>query len=62
MAAASGNRRQFDVMEGHCKQCLVYSRRYELEGEKKTTSTFKALRSFCFSRQRQGNLLDAVTT
>jgi hypothetical protein len=61
MAAVTGNRRQFDLTEGHLQRCLVYSRRYELEGEKKISSTFEALRSYCSLRQRQGNLSDALT-
>jgi hypothetical protein len=32
-----------------------------LEGEKKTTSKFNALRTYCFLRQLQGNLSDALT-
>jgi tetratricopeptide (TPR) repeat protein len=61
MATVTGNRRQFDVMEGHCQRYLIYSRRYGLEGEKKTTSIFEALRSYCYLRQNQGNLSDALT-
>jgi tetratricopeptide (TPR) repeat protein len=61
MAKVTGNRRQFDVMEGHCQRCLVYSRRYELEGEEKTTSIFDALRAYVTLRQHQGNLSDALT-
>jgi hypothetical protein len=61
MARVTENRRQFDVTEGHCQRCLVYSRRYEVEGEKKTTSIFEALKTYCNLQQEQGNLLDAVT-
>jgi tetratricopeptide (TPR) repeat protein len=61
MAKVTGNRRQFDVMEGHCQRCLVYSRRYELEGEKKTTMIFDALRAYVTLRQQQDNLSDALT-
>jgi hypothetical protein len=61
MATVSGNRRQFDVTEGHCQRCLLYSRRYSLEGEKKTTSIFEALRSYCFLREKKGNLLESLT-
>jgi hypothetical protein len=60
MAMVTGNRRQFHAAEGHCRRCLAYSRRYELEGEKKTTSIFEALRFYCTLRQLQGNLLDAL--
>jgi hypothetical protein len=61
VATLTGNRRQFDVMEGHCQRCLVYSRKYALEGEKKTTSIFTALRTYCNLRMRQGNLSDALS-
>jgi hypothetical protein len=61
MAKVTVTRRQFDAAEGHCQRCLVYSRRYELEGEKKTTSIFEALRSYCNLRQQQDNLSDALT-
>jgi hypothetical protein len=61
MATVTGNRRQFDVTEGHCQRCLVSSRSYELEGEKKTTMIFEALRTYCSLRNRLGNLLDALT-
>jgi hypothetical protein len=61
MAAVTGDRRQFDVAEGHCQRCLVYSRRYKLEGEKKTTSIFESLKTHCSLRERQGKLSDALT-
>jgi hypothetical protein len=61
MAIATGYRRQFGSMEGHCQRCLVYSRRYELEGEKKTTSIFNALQTYYNLRSRQGNYSDAPT-
>jgi tetratricopeptide (TPR) repeat protein len=61
MVAVTGDRRNFDAAEGHCQRGLVYSRRYELEGEKKTTSIFKILKSYCNLRKIQGNLSDALT-
>jgi hypothetical protein len=61
MAEVTVDRRQFDAAEGHCQRCLVYSRRYELEGEKKTTSIFEVLQTYCSLRQHQGNLSDALT-
>jgi hypothetical protein len=61
MAAVTVRRRQFDTVEGHCKRCLVYLLRFFLEGEKKTTSIFEALKSYCNLRQQQDNLLDAST-
>jgi tetratricopeptide (TPR) repeat protein len=61
MAAIALNRRQFDLAEGHCQRCLAYSRRYGLEGEEKITTIFNALGTYCDLRQRQGNLLDALT-
>jgi hypothetical protein len=61
VATVTGSRRQFDVTEGHCQRCLLYSRRYELEGEKKNASIFTALRTYCILRQQQGNLSDALT-
>jgi hypothetical protein len=36
MAALTINIDQLDIAEGHCQQCLAYSRRYGLEGEKKS--------------------------
>eukprot|EP00596_Hydrurales_sp_CCMP1899_P005898 CAMPEP_0119035596 /NCGR_PEP_ID=MMETSP1177-20130426/2717_1 /TAXON_ID=2985 /ORGANISM="Ochromonas sp, Strain CCMP1899" /LENGTH=229 /DNA_ID=CAMNT_0006994089 /DNA_START=83 /DNA_END=769 /DNA_ORIENTATION=+ len=61
MARVTMDRRQFDAAEGHCQRCLVYSRRYELEGEKKTTMIFDALRAYVTLRQQQDNLSDALT-
>jgi hypothetical protein len=61
MAAIAMNRRQIDLAEGLCQRCLAYTRRYGLEGEKKTTMIFTALQYCCNLRQLQGNLLDALT-
>jgi hypothetical protein len=61
MARVTVDRRQFDAAEGHCQRCLVYSRRYELEGEEKTTSIFEALQIYSTLRQHQGSLSDALT-
>jgi tetratricopeptide (TPR) repeat protein len=61
MARVTVDRRQFDAAEGHCQRCLVYSRRYNLEGEEKTTSIFEALQTYSTLRQHQCNLSDALT-
>jgi hypothetical protein len=61
MVIVTENRRQFNATEGHCKRCLVYSRRYGLEGDKKITMIFTALVSYCVLRQQQGNLSDELT-
>jgi tetratricopeptide (TPR) repeat protein len=61
MAIIAVNRNQFDLAEEHCQRCLAYSRRYGLEGEKKTTMIFQALRTYCSLRQYQCNLLEALT-
>jgi hypothetical protein len=47
MANNAMNRYKLDIAEGHCLQCLAYSRRYGLEGEEKTTMIFEALRTYC---------------
>lgn len=60
MAAWSMNKDQTNISEGHCRRCLLYSRRYE-GGEEKTTMIFTALRSYCHLRRRQGNLKEALT-
>jgi hypothetical protein len=61
MAVITMNRRQLDLAEGHCQRCLAYSRRYGLEGEKKTTMVYEALSAYCTLRDHQGNHSDAVT-
>lgn len=54
-------RNQFNAAEGHCKRCLDYSRRYRVEGEKKTTAIFSALLLYIDLRQREGNFSGALT-
>jgi hypothetical protein len=61
MSTVTENRRQYDAAEEHCQRCLVYSRRFEMEGEKKITSIFKALQTYCGLREQQGNYSDALT-
>jgi hypothetical protein len=61
MAALTSNSNQFDVAEGHCQRSLAYSRRYGLEGEKKITMTFTALKTYFNLRKRQGDNPDALT-
>jgi tetratricopeptide (TPR) repeat protein len=60
MAALTMERNQFDKSEGHCQRCLVYSRRFDVEGERKITLIFEALRSHVLLRSRQGNFSGAV--
>jgi hypothetical protein len=57
MASVTMNSNQLDLAEGHCQQCLAYSRRYGLEGEEKTTDVFAALRIYCSLRQLQSKIL-----
>lgn len=52
---------EFDLAEEHCNRCLTYSRKYGMEGEKKTTMIFTSLRSFIDLRRRQGDFSQAVT-
>jgi hypothetical protein len=56
------NRDHFDKAEGHCRRCLVNSRRLGVEGENKTTSIFNALKNYVNLRQFQGNLSKGVGT
>jgi hypothetical protein len=69
IASIAIHRRQSEIAEGHCQQCLAYSRRFALEGEEemsmefhveKTTLLFHASKINCRLRERQGNLKDAV--
>jgi hypothetical protein len=48
------------MSEGHSQQCLAYSRRYGLEGEKKITDILVALMTYCTLRQRQRDYSGAV--
>jgi hypothetical protein len=52
---------EFDLAEEHCHRCLTYSRKYGIEGEKKTTMIFTSLRSFIDLRRRQGDFSQAVS-
>lgn len=61
MAVVAMNRRQFDLSEGHCQQCLACSRRFGVEGEIKIDMIFTALRTSCDLRIRQGDYTDALT-
>jgi hypothetical protein len=60
MATVMLFRGQYDMTEGHCQRCLAYSRRFRIEGDEKTTHTFKALKIYCDLRERQGDHLNAV--
>jgi tetratricopeptide (TPR) repeat protein len=55
MASLTMERNQFDEAEEHCQRCLVSSRRFEVEGEMKTTLIFEALSRYVSLRSRQGN-------
>jgi tetratricopeptide (TPR) repeat protein len=55
MAIALINECRYDTAEGHCQRCLVYSKRYGLEGEVKTSMIFGALRAYCRLRINQEN-------
>jgi hypothetical protein len=61
IAMVAMNRNQFDVAEGHCHRRLAYSRKLGVEGEDKTTSIFKALRTYVTLRQYQGEYPGAVS-
>jgi hypothetical protein len=60
MASDTMNRGQLDIAEGHCQQCLTYSRRYGLKGEQKTTDILVALRTYCNLRELQRNYSGAL--
>jgi hypothetical protein len=60
MAGVTINSNQLDIAEGHFQQCLVYYRRYGLEGEDKTTNIFVALIRYSKLRQRQRDYSGAV--
>jgi hypothetical protein len=60
MAALTMNSQQLDIAEGHCQRCLAYSKRYGLEGEKKTTNIFTASRTYSYLRQKQSDYSGAV--
>eukprot|EP00596_Hydrurales_sp_CCMP1899_P005726 CAMPEP_0119052570 /NCGR_PEP_ID=MMETSP1177-20130426/73828_1 /TAXON_ID=2985 /ORGANISM="Ochromonas sp, Strain CCMP1899" /LENGTH=425 /DNA_ID=CAMNT_0007032189 /DNA_START=251 /DNA_END=1528 /DNA_ORIENTATION=- len=60
MATTTITRRKFDAAEGHCQQCLAYSKRLKVEGEEKTTSVVDALYTYCILRNNQGNLSGAI--
>jgi hypothetical protein len=61
MAIIAINRRQFDLAEGHCQRCLAYARRYGVEGEKKVTMIFEALKHYCCLRDHQYNYSDVLS-
>jgi hypothetical protein len=60
MAVVTMNKNQLDIAEGHCQQCLVYSRRYGLEGEMKTTNILAALKLYCILREKQRDYSGAL--
>ena len=60
MVGVTVSRNQQDIAEGRFQRCLAYSRRYELEGEDKTTNIFVALRNYCALRQKQRDYSGAV--
>jgi hypothetical protein len=60
MAASSMNGDHTNISEGHCRRCLLYSRRYQ-GGKEKITMMFTALKTYCHLRSRQGNLEEALT-
>jgi hypothetical protein len=63
MAIIAIARGQFDLAEGHCQRCLAYSRRYGLEGEKKITMIFEAIRTYSdlrhYERDYSGSVIFA---
>jgi hypothetical protein len=61
MAVITMNRRQFDLAEGHCQRFLAYSRRYGLEGEKKISMIFEALKLCCYLQNRKHNYSGALS-
>jgi hypothetical protein len=61
MTVITMHRRQFVLAEGHCQRCLPYSRRYGLEGEKKVTMIFEALKICCSFQIYQDNYSDALS-
>jgi tetratricopeptide (TPR) repeat protein len=61
MAVITMHRRQLNSAEGHCEQCLAYSKRYWLEGEEKITMIFEALQIHYCLQIEQGNYSDALS-
>jgi hypothetical protein len=61
MAITALNSHQLDIAEGYCQQCLVHSKKFGVEREKKTSMIFKALSNYCKLRMVQDNYLDALT-
>jgi hypothetical protein len=59
LAMVAINRRQFDLSDGHCQRGLAYSKMGPIN-ENKTYSIFAALQTYCYLRERQGNLSDAL--
>lgn len=53
MANLTTERMQFESAEGHCQRCLIYAKRYGLEGKEKTNMMFEALIYYYVLRQRQ---------
>jgi hypothetical protein len=60
MAGVAIYRRQYDIADGHCQQCLAYSRKSGIFDEKRTNLIFLALRAYCNLHERQGKLSQAV--
>lgn len=52
---------KFDAAEGHCQRCLIYSKRYKVEGEEKTTAIYNSLTALCALRRHQCNYSEAAT-
>jgi hypothetical protein len=61
MAHKAMNRVKFDAAEGHCQRYLIYSRRYKVEGEEKTTAIYNSLTALCALRRHQCNYSEAAT-
>jgi tetratricopeptide (TPR) repeat protein len=59
LAVIHTNKSQFVIAENHYKRALSFARRYNEEGETKTTLLFKVLTSYCILQMTQSNFTDA---
>jgi hypothetical protein len=54
------HRNQFDIAESYYQRAVSNARRYNEEGETKTTLVLNTLTTYCHLRIRQGNFADAI--
>jgi hypothetical protein len=54
------NKNRFNESENYCQQALLHARRYDGEGENKTTLLLKVLTMYCHLRMRLVDFADGV--